>query len=357
MLLSATNRLAGSLIFPVEGALQSLQPLLLIGGRFYVAGAGGGVSLVSAGGVEHSYRLLCDERVVQAHATRININTFRARVQRECAARRSLAAMDPLMFFIDVLIPGLVERDVGHGFQHERVPEERGNGTCTASVPLLSEEDALRGMPGPALHSPSLWVLGRAWRLERAAATPASVHVRCGADLLSMTGEYVNLKRLYQEWDVTVDHFCESVASLLCVQPAIASRSVLEVAKGALAASGVFFNGDFLYVDSRPTRVGCVIPTHHNHTLGRRSDRDLALTAPLGFPPAIPQNSDLLIYQRGESSQWGPLSRSVCLGAAPSVPAGGGLAAGGVDLLAYLRFGAVRIAANGRFHEYDGRES
>jgi hypothetical protein len=359
MLRSVANHGAGSLVFPGEGALQSLQPLLLIDGRFYVAGPGGGipgVALVSALGVVHPYRVLCDARVVLAHAARINVDLLRERLQRECTAKRSLSAMDPLMFFIDVMVPGLAERDVGGSFRCETSSGESSDGIRAPSASSMDLEDALRGAPVPVLHSPSLWVLGRAWRLVRATVISASIHVTCGADLLSMTGEYSNLKALRQEWDGAVSDYCDSVASVLCAEKATALPVGFEVAQRALAMSGVFSNGDILYLGSRPARVGYVVPAHYNHTLGRRADRDLALTAPLGFPPAIPQNSDLLIYQRGESNRWEPMPRSVCLGVSPSVPAGEGLAAAGVNLLAFLRFGAVRIAANGRFHEHDGRE-
>jgi hypothetical protein len=359
MLRSAANHGAGSFVFPTEGALQSLQPLLLIDGRFCVAGPGGGasgVALVSALGVVHPYRVLCDARVVLAHAARINVDLIRERLQGECTAKRSLSAMDPLMFFIDVIVPGLAERDVGGGFRYGGSSGGSGGGMRVPSAPSVDLEDALRGAPVPVLLSPSLWVLGRAWRLVRATAIPPSVHVTCGADLLTMTGEYSNLKKLRQEWDGAVSDYCDSVASVLCAEKVTASPVRLEVAQRALTMSGVFSNGDILYIGSRPARVGYVVPAHYNHTLGRRADRDLALTAPLDFPPAIPQNSDLLIYQRGQSNRWEPMPRSVCLGVSPSVPVGGGLTAAGVNLLAFLRFGAVRIAANGRFHEHDGRE-
>jgi hypothetical protein len=50
------------------------------------------------------------------------------------------------------------------------------------------------------------------------------------------------------------------------------------------------------------------------------------------------------------------LPHGLCLGARPVLDVASAPVDSGVDLLAFLRFGAFRIAANSRFHEHDGRE-
>jgi hypothetical protein len=170
-----------------------------------------------------------------------------------------------------------------------------------------------------------------------------------------MTGEYIPLKTLRQEWDAAVLDDCKSAASALGAPRAALSQS-LRHARSELARSGVVAQGDILYLATDPVRVGHVIPPHYNHTLGRSVGRELALTAPLGFPPGIPGNTDLVIYRRSGENRWEAETRSVCLGSVPSVAVGQEVADAGINLLAFLRFGAIRIAGNGRFHEYEGRE-
>jgi hypothetical protein len=352
---SDSNRRGERLSHPLDGSLQQLQPLFVASDGLYVAAgtpSSSDPSLVTAHGNARPFRRLCDLRVVRAHAERSNREGIRARISAGCAERRAGQGSDPLTFFSEVMVPGLAVRDCGEDIRYQDVTEDRWRHADTGD-PFVGFRCGLPSEFAPELPVPSLCILGRAWRLIPATRPPVSVHVRYRDGLLTMTGEYIALATMLQEWESVVSRFCKSAAS---GGTETVTSERLGAARKRLAESGVVMTGDFLYLPTNPSRVGCVIPPHHNRTLGRHVDRELALTAPLGFPPAIPENGALSVYQRDRTGHWMPLHRSICLGALPSLTTPSGLVEGGVSLLAYLRFGAVRIAANGQFHEYDGRE-
>jgi hypothetical protein len=92
-----------------------------------------------------------------------------------------------------------------------------------------------------------------------------------------------------------------------------------------------------------------VLPTHYNHTLHRDSCGDLAIAAPLNLRPRL---SSLRVFIRSTGANWQPFDppNGLCLGRDPldELPDSPGLA-----LVGYLRWAAVRLAANGKFHAND----
>jgi hypothetical protein len=356
-MLRSARRGADSPNLPIEGALQAIQPLFLSAEGLYIVGSkpGPATVLVSAQGIVHPLKRLCDRRVLQAHAERVSANGIRARLNAELAARTTGPVADPLVFFIDVMVPGVSGRDLGHEqLQKEEFTLHNAQIGEIFECPL-DLDHVLRNAPTPDLPSPSLWVLGRAWLLTQASAVPPSVHILYDGRQLAMTGEYITVKTLREQWNAAISRHCEAAASDFLSTPNVTISERLRIAHRDLADSGVVARGDFLYLGANPVRVGHMIPPHYSHTLGQRVGKELALTAPLQFPPRIPANSDLVIYQRGARG-CAAMPRQVCLGSVPAVDAAQGVAEAGVNLLAFLRLGAIRIAANGRFHENDGRE-
>ena len=358
-MLQSASRRRTSLDLPLEGAVQAMQPLLLTGEGLYVLSLHGtsapGAVMVSAQGVTHPLRRLCDTRVLRAHGERLNANRIRARLAAELAARRTGAAPDLLMFFIDLLLPGLSDRDHGGDSTKEICLQDDVQFDQMSEWPM-DLELALQNAPVPALPSPSLWVLGRAWILAISSAPPPSVHIKYDGRLFEITGQYITVKSLREQWDAAVSQYCKAVQSELLPNRRGPVSERLRMARADLATSGVVVRGDILYLATNPIRVGHMIPPHHNITLGGQIDKVLALTAPLHFPPRIPANSDLVIFRRSERGSWEALVRAVCLGAVRSVGEVQDAVEAGINFLAFLRLGAVRIATNGRFHEHDGRE-
>jgi hypothetical protein len=355
-MLRSASRAASALVFPTEGALQAIQPLLITAEGLYFSGGDGesAASLVSALGIVHPLRRLCDVRVLQRHAVRVNAGAIRVRLSAEFAAKSAERVPDPLSLFVEAMVSGLSARDSSNEFLYEdqfNAPVAEVVDQSAELEKVIRQASALKGLP-----LPSLCVLGRAWLLTHASTTPPWVHVRYQGGLLAMNGDYVTLKKLRAEWDAEISDRCKEAAAHFSAVPPAAESEQLRIARRELSRSGFVANGDLLFLATRPIRVGCVIPPHYNHALGQGVGKDLALTAPFSFPPGIPSNSELIIYRRGANGGWEAMPRAVCLGSVPSVNAGQGAAEAGINLLAFLRFGAIRIAANGRFHEHDGRE-
>ena len=286
MLRSAVSQNPEPLVFPITG-LQEVQPLFVTGEGLYVMGFADSVDamLVSANAVVHPLMRLCDARVLEAHGARINAERIQKRMKAEFVEPRAATAVDPLMFFIEIMVPGLTIRDCGSGSQDEAALAEYSGGLDEIIGRSSDAKQLHRNVSLPNLPCPSLWVLGRAWLLTRVSTAMASVHLRYQGSLLGLTGEYVSLKTLRQEWDATVFHDCKTAASELGA-PQTPESQLLKIARTDLANSGMVVRGDAIYLATNPARVGYVIPPHYNGTIGRSVGRELALTAPLGFPPA-----------------------------------------------------------------------
>jgi hypothetical protein len=105
---------------------------------------------------------------------------------------------------------------------------------------------------------------------------------------------------------------------------------------------GLLERGDLLLVAGTPPLLGYVLPDR-----GRR----LAIAAPLTFPVRVPPPA-MTVLER-DHSVWRNSDREhgVCLGSAPGDTEWAQAASPAVGLVLFLRFAAVRFAANGRFHE------
>jgi hypothetical protein len=140
-----------------------------------------------------------------------------------------------------------------------------------------------------------------------------------------------------------------SLAGLTERNPAGAGSNTLAQARAQIDREGFFQQGDVLFLPGSPPHVGHLLPPHFNRTICRDSCRDLAMVAPFNLPPRIvaPQ-----VFTRTSDRRWIPLGlpHGLCLGGGqpdfrPTNP--------GLALLAYLRWAAARVAANGMFHASD----
>ncbi len=158
-------------------------------------------------------------------------------------------------------------------------------------------------------------------------------------------------KIVEDSWRVEIRAWlARTVAKLTECNTALAESSTLAQARVQIDREGFFQQGDVLFLPGAPPRVGHVLPPHFNRAIGRDSKRDLAMVAPFNLPPRIvgPQ-----VYSKTCEGRWAPLQlpHGLCLGGNPPPdvrPESPGLA-----LLAYLRWAAARIAANGAFHASD----
>ncbi|MCX6620024.1 MAG: hypothetical protein NTY38_02885 [Acidobacteria bacterium] len=276
----------------------------------------------------------------------------------ELHVRKAVAAIDPLVFFIDVLTPRIQSRDTG---SETHTPGDASGGAVRSRPPSkapIQIQAVLEELPHPRLPSPSIWLLGRVWMLATTATPSNALHIRYQGESLAMTGEYLSVKALTEEWEDESSHYLSAAASELCDGLPDAPSPRLVKAREQVLRAGVVTEGDLLFIASDPPRVGHLIPNHHNNTLGCRVNRDLALTAALHLPPQSLDKAELAVYRRTTADHWvlQSLPHGLCLGSRPALESASAPVDAGVDLLAFLRFGAFRIAADGRFHEHDGRE-
>lgn len=329
--------------------MQRLQPLVLLRDDVYVKTRQetGSAALVTALGIEHPLRRLCSARTLVEHYHRGNRQKFHQILQEELEKHNAASCTDPLAYFLEHLAPAFLERDWNEDY---RLTGQPANDT---TLPDLSAEvsEIVDDFPVPQLPTPSLWVLGRVWLLTGTTPTVSGrVYVRFNGTTLSLTGEYMPVRTLESEWRTGVQQYISDAAVQLAqkTQPGSDSTGLVK-AKAGLSRTGFLQVGDLLFIAGQPPRLGHVIPSHYNRTLGRQSARDLAVTAPLVLPPTI---SDLRVYYQQSSGGWKVLQLpyGLCLGPGPS---GRFQDAPGLAVAAYLRWAAVRIAGNGRFHESD----
>jgi hypothetical protein len=180
------------------------------------------------------------------------------------------------------------------------------------------------------------------------------MHVRRGQTCLGLTGEQSPVSVLEAEWRRDVQrHLAEGAERI--VEQARRHQPAADRGPAAdeLARNGFVRRGDLVLFDGRPPLLGYVLPTHYNHVLGRQSRGDLALAAPLQLPPQL---TPPRLLQRAAGGRWEPYQppHGLCLGGGlpqdrPQTP--------GLTLAAYLRWAALRLAANGKFHSSDANSS
>jgi len=328
--------------------LTRLQPLILLGGGVYVKTRheAGPATLVSAFGVRHPLRRLCSVTAMLERLHAGNRSQVRQLLLRELARRRAESCSDPFAYFLDYLAPAFRERDWS---------EERslvaGEPAVVPEPPDLSAqvEAALANIPVPRLPSPSLVILGRVWLLGSARVAPGRTCVIAPEGALALTGEYVTVWTLESDWRARVQSFISSAAARLAEVSHDRVPADLRAARGELSRAGCLQVGDLLFLAGTPPLLGHILPPHYNRALGRYSARDLAVAAPLELPPKV---GSLSIWERTSAGGWTQvgLPHGLCLGPKVSgeIPDQPGL-----NLAAHLRWAAVRLAGNGKFHEAD----
>jgi hypothetical protein len=339
-------------IFPCGTSLQRAQPLVFgWEGELYLKTRSrhGAATLVTASAVAHPLRRLCVFRDLIEHLIRLNARRGRQLLEMELARRSAANCTDPLRYVVDHLAPSFCERDWNEAYQ-EDVGTESGRAVqVDLSVEMAAVTEAI---PAPTFSVPSLWLYGRVWALRPRTVVPTAMYVRLGdGEALGLTGEYTLASAVESQWRTTVETFVAAAAARLAARERPGEVSLaLHSAREAIARNGYWQCGDLLFLPGNPPRLGYVLPTHHNRVLGCQSDHDLAMTSALHMPPSI---SLLSAFRRSAAGEWLPFHapHGLCFGSGPPTvsPVSPGLA-----LAAYLRWAALRIAANGKFHALDG---
>lgn len=334
--------------YPCGSSLQQAQPLVLKDEEVFVKTRRrrGVAALVTALGVAHPLRRLCSFKTLIEHSRRLNGPSVRHLLKTEFHRQSAAGCTDALRYVVDHLAPSFSERDWNESYQEIA-------GLHSQSVPPVDLAAEIAGIaeaiPGPDLPSPTLWLLGRAWVLEANPEATSSLHVRWGNGvILGLTGAYALASTLARQWENAVQGFvARSAAQLADDIQNVPTGSALQKAREELSRTGFWQSADLLFLPG--PRLGYILRPHYNRILQRESIRDLAMTAPLELPPRISFPS---IYLRSAGGRWAPFQppHGLCLGGdPPSVrPADPGLA-----LAAYLRWAALRVAANGKFHASD----
>ncbi len=325
--------------------MQHLQPFVLLRDGIYVKGRRehGAVRMVTALGVVHALRRLASFRVWQEHCAGIAADEFVRRAIADVSGSRAKSAGNVLTYFLHVILPRFERHDWG-----ERAVTQY---SAPPAPPPPDLSAAVRAIPAPALPTPSLLILGRLWLLTEA-RTPRGVHIRLGPEVLVPTGEFVPLGRLTAQWSVAVEQFAREWVSGY-IENGVPARADAAQALDEFRRTGALERGDLVLLNTTPPRLGHIVPQHVNRTLRRTSTRDLLLTAVVTVPARGDGPGGLSVFGRDPGGAWAPvaLPNGLCLGSGPPVRPSGL----DDDLLlpGYLRWGATRIAVNGRFHVSD----
>ena len=343
MTMTATGRLAAD--------VECLQPLVVIDGALYGVGRGGdaAMTLVSALGIPHPLRPVASARVWREHSARLRHDEFLRGVVGRISEARGVP--DQVAYFLTVLVPRVTARDWGGAAAR---PVEKP-AARHLPVPPLDLADLARAAPVPTLPEPAMVASGRVWRLARqaGAAAIAGVHVAARGDMWSLTGDYLPVRVIEERWRAAFD---EAVghAARLCLERGGDTASFDHAgALDELRRTGAVRRGALLLFGTTPPTIGHLMPRHHNASLGRQVTDDVALATPfhVGSPDA--GGGGLIVMGRSPQGTWSPLAlpSGICLGrSAPARPAH---LEADVAAVAFLRWAAVHIATNGKFHEHD----
>jgi len=335
--------------------LEELQPLLFLWDDVYIKTKRpvGQVVLVTASRVEHRMIRFCSIRNLADHHKRVIRPFLIRKLQQEIEQRKRILCIDPFYYFLHYLVP--LSRELALSTEPSMTQTDHADQHDLPSrISGLVDQTPL-----PKPPNPSLWLLGRFWYLDDLKSLAGRMHVRFGKRTLGLTGEYSLVNTLQIEWQREVDLYLkDSAASINRETQEKDSENSDFFARNALSQKGWLQEGDLLYIDGNPPRLGHVIPAHYNRTLKRQSDRDLAVTATLELPQLY-RKKNLRIFQKKEhprgtcrDGEWTPvtLPNGLCLGREPE---GAMQSADWSSAAAYLRWAAVRIAGNGRFHGND----
>jgi hypothetical protein len=326
--------------FPLDPVVARLQPLIFAGDELFArTGAGDGPAvLVTARGVRHTLRPIASRRVLLEHHLRLNRPIVANLLRRDLAGGPKI---DLLRYFADLAV-AFLERD----WREDYPPE---GGRQPSLEPDRNNQAVAADAPFPALPAPSLWLLGRAWKLGPGRGREGRLHVLHRGDVLELTGESATVGSVRSAWEAEVRAFVRSEVGRVLSRESLTGPPELIRMRAAVTQAGACQVGDLLFLDGTSPRLGHVIPPHHNRVLGRWVGGDLAVTAVLTLPPQITAPA---VYQWHGANRWMPYypPHGLCLGGGPPPvrPESPGLA-----LAAYLRWAAWRIASNGAFHSSD----
>jgi hypothetical protein len=332
--------------------LDRLHPVVVFDGEMYGVARRQTteMTLVSAVGVRHPMRRLVSPRVWREHSARVARDQFLRAVVGEMAEHRGVPD-DLIVYFLTVVVPRVEGRDWG-GEVTTSLSAERP--VVRPSSRPLDLDQAARSLPAPIVPGPSLVVAGRAWRLARA-ASPTGVHVCVGRETWSPCGEYLPVKALEDRWRVGFDETVSHAARAALDRSGDTDPPDIGDALRELRRTGAVQRGALLFIASKPPCIGVVLPRHHNVSIGRYVKGDVALVTEFKVARSDAGLAGLGVFGRSPQGVWSPLSlpRGICIGS--GVPARPAQLDPELAAVAYLRWAATRIAANGRFHEHDGQ--
>jgi len=235
-----------------------------------------------------------------------------------------------LEVFLAAVVPGL-----------ERWDSESASAVTALPPPTPPPEcEQLAGEP--ALPQPSLLVFGRYWQLALG-ESESHLWVLVGERTLACTGQYRTAKEVAASWIAAASERLREAWQ----QQRLSWQSRLPGMEESLAElehGKAIEHGDLVLVNGSPPLLGYVLPER---------SRNVAICAHLGSPIQVPP-SVLAVFERRGDGAWAMASRAhgVCMGPQPDM-SGWTEASRAVALALYLRFAAVRFAANGKFHEQD----
>jgi hypothetical protein len=329
------------------------EPLVLLDDGLYAKtrSTDGEVELVTAHGVRHPMRRIGTMETLQSQWRRALAQPVRRHVEDSLARLLQTRISDLVALFLQ-----LASETERHDFALPGQPLEAVVVT-KAAFDVAGWIDAVTGhVPAVAFPTPGLCVLGRLWQLQPDNRVgPGVLHVVCSrSETLRLTGEFQRIGQLRVQADAAVRGHCEA-ALKDAIQHGAFTPEYADAVSQAWAAfdrDGSLQLGSLLLLPGAQgtSRVGYLLPPHYNATLGRNCTDDLAITSLFAAPPEI---GGLAMMQRGSNDRWNPLSlpNGLCLGPGPPAEKH---ASPFVAYAAYLRWAAIRLARNGRFHERDG---
>ncbi len=335
---------------PIDQSLLELEPVFFLDDEAYIKTdrSSDGAYFVTAMGIVHPLRRLCSMRILKDQCVRRNAPSVDRLIRTGLSQLRTNNQLDDLRYFIENLVPAFHGRDWSENFDSDvsRTPSE------PTSAPDAGEQidELSKSLPPIVLPFPSYLALG-SFRMLRADAAAAGIdHVRYNNQILVPTGETVSAAHVNRKWRDAVSRFvAQSTQQLFAAYgDTVPSPSVIE-AREEIAQVGYVQRGDLIFLVGPPSLAGHLLPPHYNRVLGRQSAGDLAMTLPLTRSLRI---STPGVFGRNGQGRWVPLHlpHGLCLGGSPPDvrPESPGLA-----LLAFLRWSASRVAANGAFHAND----
>jgi hypothetical protein len=313
---------------PLE--FQQLQPVLLREGMAWVPGGdAAGAELVLPAGGRLPLRQFCPVATLADHSRRAQAPALLAQAMAETpllpAPDQAVAA------FLGVVVPGLAQWDAKGAVPAE--PPELSGGV--AVLP-----DVVRKLPQPELPQPSVLLFGRYWLLAPGADALRMRVIVEGRSLVS-TGQYRNVRDVSASW-------AGSSLGLLrseCQRRRLAlpeDAPGLAEARRTFGERGLLESGDLLLFAGAPPLLGHVLPDRRKR---------LAIAAPLAFPVQVPPSGLAVLERHGSGWRHSARQNGVCMGEAPGPHEWTQASNPAVGLALFLRFAAVRFAANGKFHE------